>query len=202
MHFAYDYWADEFNGNQYLSPRLAQVREALGDGFTRSELVAFYKKTNVGIETKFLACMIWGHEAPAGSRRDSRGPWKVSQMFADPDVAEEAIRLGSVATDEHLVRAYKTIDRALPRCGPNFFSKHFYFLGKAQGMKEYPLIFDDRVANGLLKVAMADSSAFSMVSVGTIRKPEAYLRYLSFAFDQARVVKCAPDQIEYYLFTL
>ncbi|MNF80581.1 hypothetical protein D3C85_204290 [compost metagenome] len=201
-HFAYDYWANEFDDNLYLKSRLKLVRDALGDSFTRSELVSFYKEPKVGDETKFIACMIWGHEAPAGSRRDSRGPWKLSKMFADINIAEEAIRSVSLASEESLIRSYKAIHKALDRCGPNFFSKHFYFLGKSQGMCEYPLIFDDRVASGLLKLTLGSSSVMSMVNIGTIRKPDAYLRYLKFAFEQAHEICCEPDQIEYYLFTL
>lgn len=199
---AYDYWENEFPVGTYLSPHLATIKDALGPDFTRSELVNFYRLPGVQEETKFIAAMIWGHEAPAGSRRDSRGPWKLSKMFADSTAAQAAIRSVSLATPEEIVRSYKVLDKALDRCGPNFFTKYFYFSGKAQGMNPYPLIFDDRVASGLVKISTGDESTLGMVRVSAIRKPEAYLQYLDFARREAERIGCEIDKIEYYLFNL
>lgn len=199
---AYAHWEAEFPLGTYVSPHVAIIKEALGADFTRSEVIEFYRRSDVKEETKFIAAMVWGHEAPAGSRRDSRGPWKLSKMFSDPEVAQSAIRAISVATPEGIVSAYKLLDKTLDRCGPNFFTKHFYFTGKAQGLSPYPLIFDDRVANGLVKLALSSHESLDVVRVSAARKPEAYLHYLSFAADQAARIGSELDQIEYYLFNL
>lgn len=198
----YKYWIDEFPEGTYLAPHLACISGSLGSDFTRSELVDFYRLPDVQMETKFLAAMIWGHEAPTGSRRDSRGPWKLSKMFANSRTAQEAIRSVSVDTPEGITRAYKLLDKTLDRCGPNFFTKHFYFAGKAKGLTPYPLIFDDRVANGLVKLAMSSQSSLDLVRVSAVRKPEAYLQYLKFAEREAKRIGCEMDQIEYFLFNL
>lgn len=199
---AYSYWEAEFPEETYLARQVAIIKDALGPDFTRSDLVALYRRNDVQAETKFVAAMIWGHEAPAGSRRDSRGPWKLSKMFADSDAAKAAIRSVDVRTPEGIVKAYKLLDKTLYRCGPNFFTKHFYFAGKAQGLSSYPLIFDDRVAHGLVKIANSHQSDLSFVRVSAARKPKAYLEYLSFAAREANRVGCELDQIEYYLFNL
>lgn len=198
----YKYWEDEFPDETYLAAHLACIRESLGSDFTRSEIVDFYRRSEIKMETKFLAAMIWGHEAPADSRRDPRGPWKLSKMFADPATAQAAIRSVSVETPKEITLAYKLLDKTLDRCGPNFFTKHFYFLGKAKVLTPYPLIFDDRVANGLVKLAMSSQSSLDLVRVSAVRKPEAYLQYLNFAEREAKRIGCEMDQIEYFLFNL
>ena len=85
---------------------------------------------------------------------------------------------------------------------PNFFTKHFYFLGKAQGLTTYPVIFDNRVANGLVKVASEDPENLNMVQISAVPKPNIYIDYIQFALSEAKRIGCQPDQIEYYLFSL
>jgi hypothetical protein len=198
---AYEYWQETFPADTYLAPHIKIIKEALGNDFTRSEVVEFYKR-DVNVVTKFIAAMIWGHEAPAGSRRDSRGPWKLSMMFAKPQDAEKAIQSVSLQTKQEITQAYRRLNDELHRCGPNFFTKHFYFLGKSQGINPYPLIFDDRVAVGLIKTALSSDSAMDMVQVSALRKPTAYLKYLAFAEQESDRIGCSLDQIEYYLFNL
>ena len=199
-HLQYRYWEDEFANNKYLKGHFEVVKGSLGQSVTRSNIVDFYRKPDVPDETKFLAAMIWGHEAPAGSRRDSRGPWKVTKMFAYPLASEAAIRNVSIANRSDITSSYKELDKVLDRCGPNFFTKHFYFLGKSKGLQAYPLIFDDRVAGGLMKVSLASACCSGMVRVTAARKAEAYLQYLDYAVGQAQLIGCDLDQIEYFFF--
>lgn len=198
---SYLYWRDEFKDNSYLLSKVEQIAEAFDSGFTRDALLKFFR-SGASPETKFIAAMIWGHEAPAGSRRDSRGPWKLAKMFRDVHAAEEVIRGVRVSNSKEIVKSYKALDRTLDRCGPNFFTKYFYFLGKAQELAEYPLILDDRVARGIAKVVGAHRSVLEMIRVSAQRTPGAYLRYLRFAHNEAREIGCAADKVEYYLFTL
>jgi hypothetical protein len=198
----YLYWDDWFPAGTYVSQHLKVIKNALGDSFSRSELIDFYRKKSVNPETKFIAAMIWGHEAAAGGRRDGRGPWKLEQMFEQPTVSEAAIRAVSLNTYDEIIASYQMLNQTLNRCGPNFFTKHFYFLGKAQGLTTYPLIFDNRVANGLVKVASEDQENLNMVQISAVTKPNIYIAYLQFALSEANRIGCKPDQIEYYLFSL
>ena len=116
--------------------------------------------------------------------------------------AEEAISGVSINSQAEIAAAYRSLDNALPRCGPNFFTKHFYFLGKALGQHRYPLIFDDRVAGGLVRLSAPSESVMQIVRVSTDRSASAYLSYLRLAHAQADVIECEPDQVEYFLFTL
>jgi hypothetical protein len=113
-----------------------------------------------------------------------------------------AIRSVSLGTPQQIAAAYKLLDKTLDRCGPNFFTKHFYFLGKALRLDPYPLIFDDRVANGLIKIVLSNQASLNLVRVSTLRKSNAYLQYLAIAKEEADRINCNLDQIEYYLFNL
>ena len=97
--------------------------------------------------------------------------------------------------------AYKNIDKGIKRCGPSFFTKHFYFLGKSNSVNHYPVIFDNRVANGMVKISCSDSQCLDIVTVNAKTKAKSYLAYLKMVHEQADLVGCEPDQIEYYLFT-
>ena len=193
--WSYKHWEKEFPHGTHIFPHIEQIAAVLGKSFTRSEIISFYQQDDILPETKFVAAMIWGHEAPAGSKRDPRGPWKISEMFSDVMQATDAIRGVSVEDREGIVSSYKSLNKALNQCGPNFFTKHFYFLGKSLGIERYPLIFDDRVAAGLIKLSLSDASTLEIVKVITERNPKAYLRYLSFTWECADRIHCEPDQI-------
>jgi hypothetical protein len=194
----YKYWKDAFKGDAPVLQRLAKIEKTMGKTFGRLELVDFYKSA-AEIKTKFLAAMIWGHEAPAGGRRDARGPWKVEQMFKslENSTVLDDVR---VANNEEITTAYSNLDNAINKCGPSFITKHLYFLGKSMNTTSYPLIFDNRVSVGLVKISMNNPSCLNLVTIQAKRKAHAYVAYLRFAKEQANSIGCELDQIEYFLF--
>lgn len=197
---SYPHWEQHLVADSVMMARLAVIRDKVGNSVTRQEIVNFYADTSVPIEAKFMLAMIWGHEATEGGRRDGRGPWKLMQMFKDRVMTDDLIRRVNLSTDESLMASYQTLDANVERCGPNFFTKHFYFLGKALAMTNYPLIFDDRVANGLIERMLPDASLLSLVRVSTMRRPAAYIEFLHLAHKIARVAQAKPDQVELFLF--
>jgi hypothetical protein len=201
----YGPWNAMFPAGTFLNLPLDTVQAHLGDNFNREDVVNFYANTQVDNVTKFLATMIWGYAAPANGQAAGYGPYRVSQMFIDPDASSAAINGVNVHNNEGIMESYTSLDQTLHKCGPNFFSKHFYFLGKSLGINRYPLIFDDRVAAGLVKVLVPPNQlgpAFNMVNIAAKRKPVAYIAYLEYVWNEARLIGCNPDQIEHYLFTL
>lgn len=201
----YDPWQRKFPQGNYLYRHLNIVMNSLGATFNRAALINFYQNKDIDMVTKFLAAMIWGYEAPAGGQPARYGPWRVSKMLNNPIASANAINAVSLADNEQIESSYRLLDAALPMCGPNFFTKHFYFLGKSSGMNQYPIIFDDRVAAGLVKVEVPPlirGTLFDMVRVSAVRKPAEYINYLTYAQTQAALIHCDLDQIEYYLFTL
>jgi hypothetical protein len=147
--------------------------------------------------------MMWGYEAPEGGRRAGYGAHRLSQMFADPPVAIDA--LGQVSLDEErdIKRSYTLLDGTLKKCGPNFFTKHFYFLDKSRNADSVRLlIFDDRVATGLVRIHNPDADCLDLVRIAALRKADAYIRFINYIKEQSKAIRCKPDQLEYYLFHL
>jgi hypothetical protein len=201
----YDPWQNQFPQGNYLFSHLNVVINSLGEIFNRAALINFYQNKDIDMVTKFLAAMIWGYAAPAGGQPAGYGPWRVSKMFADPQNSAQAIDAVNIANDNEIIQSYQLLDDALDRCGPNFFSKHFYFLGKSLGMYNYPLIFDDRVANGLVKIyvpADARGPLWDMVRISAVRDSSSYINYLHYVWNESENIQCEPDQIEHYLFNL
>ena len=192
-------WMDQFVGDEIVRRKIQVIETKLKSRFGRSEVLELYR-AEADAETRFLAAMIWGHEAPANSKRDSRGPWKVEKMVNSLKDAPGLLDSLKVDSHDNIRTAYESLKKAVDRCGPNFFSKHLYFLGKATGVKSYPLIFDDRVALGVARLAINDPSCTNLVTIHAKAKSHAYLAYLDLAHQQAERIKCQPDQIEYFLF--
>jgi hypothetical protein len=67
-------------------------------------------------------------------------------------------------------------------------------------MPNYPLIFDDRVANGLVKLMQPTVELFSMIHVSTLRQATAYTKFLRLAHQIAQDAQAQPDQVELFLF--
>jgi hypothetical protein len=194
-------WNTRFRSKTTVGRGLKQIRDAIGTEFGRDDIVTFYRKPSVEIETKFLAAMVWGHEASAVDRPDSRGPWKVQEMFKNRSATTRLLERVSVRNEPSLQEAYRFSDE-IPRCGQSFYTKHLYFLGKAQNAARFPLIFDNRVANGIARLSTRESEAFKMISIAASRNWDAYAAYLRFAHAEAEKIRCQPDQVEYCLFKL
>jgi hypothetical protein len=200
----YGDWEEHFGRTQntFLQNQIAIIRNSLGSPVTRETLTAFYRDAGTARETHFIAAMIWGYAAPAGSKPAGYGPYRLCKMFSNPIAAAGAINAVAIGTDADIGASYALLNRTLELCGPNFFTKHFYFLGKSLFREENRLlIFDDRVARGIVRLTSSNPASLNMVRVGAIRTPRAYIRYLDYAYTQATAIGCATDQVEYYLFT-
>ncbi len=163
-------------------------------------MVRLYQSEKLDALDKFLASMIWGHESGEGGRRDGRGPWKVRQMISDETDARQVLASLDVSSRSAIAASYSALTGAFKRCGPNFFTKHMYFVGKALALKHYPVIFDNRVASGICQVAGLKGQAARMISVSTSRSLAGYMTYLDFVHRESDRLGCQPDQIELFLF--
>jgi hypothetical protein len=203
--FEYPLWEKAFIGaaQEYLREQCKIIRTALGREVKRKQLVELYRDTNIDLGTKFIAAMMWGYEAPAGGRRAGYGAHRLCEMFTDRVAAIAAIKDVAIGDSAAIKRSYNRLDQALKKCGPNFFTKHFYFLGKSIDPEHFrPIIFDDRVAAGLVKIQVTNAGCLDLVRVSTLRSPEAYIAYINYVSGEANSIGCKPDQVEYYLFSL
>ena len=194
-------WEKAFKDSEELQERLRTVRNELGEKFGRDDIVRFYKSKEIELDTKFLSAMIWGYEAPAGSRRDHRGPSRVKIMM-ESKARKDVLSNVEISNDTAIHKSFREMDKNINKCGSSFLTKHLYFLGKAIKGKEYPLIFDDRVALGSVKYSLGSETCLNFVSVHALRKGKAYIKYLEYAREQAKLIRCELDHIEYFLFVI
>lgn len=194
----YKPWYKQFEKNKEVTCRIKTIEKAFGHKMTRKSIITFLSK-NADAISNFLAVMMWGHESDLNGRRDARGPWKVAQMTSDLaslgpllDQTKERIKNGDV---KEAYRCFK-----VARCGPNFFSKYFYFIGKSLNIARYPLIFDNRVAAGLVRITVSDGDLLDLVTIQSTRNVNAYLKYVNTLHKWAAELQCEADQIELFLF--
>ncbi len=97
----------------------------------------------------FLASMIWGFAGDCETTDAGYGPWRAAQMMTSKDFDETLKKTSDLIRSGKIGEAYDKFDSAgIKWCGPAFFTKYFYFLGRAVGT-DYPLILDRRVAQAL-----------------------------------------------------
>ncbi len=136
------------------------------------------------------AIAFWG--APPG-QSTSRAVKPLSSETASSRLPEAI----TVLRGEGPASAYKALSRHqrlwVPGLGPSYFTKLMYFSGYgAKPHMSQPLIMDDNVIAGLLKVTGQRWEA----------SPEHYIRYIDLAKDWAYEFDTDPDVIERRLFDI
>ncbi len=151
---------------------------------------ARYSGQTVDLQRLFIGTMIWGYGT------GGRGPWRTAQMIGTPGYSQLLKSTFERVIRGDLEEVYRQFN--LKWCGPAYFTKFFYFIGKGWGMQKYPLILDSRV-----------KGAFSLIgeNVGIFSNykdwfPEGYPRYVKAMHSWAAELNCHADQIEYFLFKL
>lgn len=194
----YKPWYEQFEKNKEVTCRIKTIEKVFKHKMTRKSIINFFRK-NADAINNFLAVMMWGHESDANGRRDGRGPWKVAKMTSNLaslgsllDQTNKRIKNGDVK------EAYRHFKVAW--CGANFFTKYFYFKGKSLNIARYPLIFDNRVAAGLVRINVSDGDILDLVTIQATRNVYAYIEYVSTLHKWAAELQCEADQIELFLF--
>ena len=146
--------------------------------------------------------MMWGYSSDGIGRPDNRGPSRVQEMTADiTKLSKILTQTKKLIREGHLENAYQYFrSKKVPKCGPSFFSKYFYFVGRSLEVYNYPLIFDKRVASGLVNISVLNDSLLEFVSVQTITRADTYVKYVNLLHNWAKSMECEADQIEFFLF--
>jgi len=175
---------------------------------SREQIIDFIKQPDSDPLQIFILVMIWGH-----GEKENRGPWKVGQMLDKPKdaksilensfkaIKEEKTNEGEIK-EEKIKKAHIAF-KEMKRCRVNFFSKFLYFVGKANNVKNYPLIFDARVAENLIKLHMKeiDPEVAELVTYQPQQDADSYAKYCKLMHKIAADNKIEADQLEYYLFS-
>lgn len=149
---------------------------------------------------RLLLVMMWGFGAPDGSTAPGYGAFRVKKMFSN---YAETVRQVEVCelhiANEDYKEAYG-ISKNISYLGPNFFTKYLYFYSKSIDKDGCLLIYDDRVAEGLVELFQKNKIAEGLVKISTSTKFDDYQKYVNTLHAWAETIDCEADQIEYFLF--
>lgn len=200
LYYNENHWMSFDYNNKEITNSIKFITENYKNGITRNEIIEYFKKENSQLLIGFLMTMIWGHGYSEHGRADNRGPWKVNKMFAEFDNAISILEnsknhlLKNDLISTHL--AFKNMER----CRVNFFSKYLYFLGRALEMKNYPLIFDARVAKSIGQLNMINCNLFEILDVQPKQDSVSYKNYVNEIHKLADEINVQAENIEYFLF--
>ena len=99
----------------------------------------------------FLMTMIWGYDSPG------YGPMRVNKLVEENNITLIDLGMKDLKNCD-FEKAYKDFKK-IHGLSISFISKILYFAGKAQKLKDYPLIFDIRVAKALVSLSSKGQQA-------------------------------------------
>jgi len=154
-----------------------------------------------------LACMIWGY---GGDREARYGPSRTAQMMTSEGFNVVLKETSDLIRSGKISEAYDRFDSGkIMQCGPAFFTKYFYFLGRGVGHDSYPLILDRRVAKALGQL-LGNENLTRFVSLNRRtdqilidrgrEQRDKYLHYLGLMWKWAKQLGCKSDDIECFLY--
>ena len=200
LNFNPAHWLNYSYANQQITDEIESIVNCYVQDISRSDIIEFVHSNPKELLRAFLMTMIWGHGSAPGGRVDNRGPWKVNEMTADLSRCIQTLEeVSAYIKDQQLEKAFHSF-KWMPRIRVNFFSKFFYFLGRAKEVYHYPLIFDQRVAIAISKKNSLEEfpNRFLVVSPG--QGCEDYINYVDYIHLKAKELGVPAENLEYYLF--
>ena len=211
IHYAVDNWNSYFAGDTAFNNLSIRYpgKISRSDIFTMSNKLRSLYSWN-GLREFFISIMLWGFGTTG------YGAYRTDKMVRDRNFQNTIEMAYTNINCGNILQAYNSF--SLERCGPAFFTKYFYFVGKGSCNLPMPLILDSVVARNLEERCGLNISRYAKVSrypdnpknarkgiVGKISKVNhyamGYINYLNDMEAWARLLEVAPDQIELFLFS-
>jgi len=152
----------------------------------------YFEKKNENCFIPFLLAMIWGYG------KSGFGPHRTNKYFVSENNRSHIKKAMELLSSKAVYEAYAEL-LLINGLNVSFASKITYFAGRALDLHEYPLIFDNRVANSLVSIFIGNEIS-NLVSVNPKTDLESYKRYNSLIHKWAREINVEADNIELYLF--
>jgi len=195
-----NHWIEFDFKNEEVNKSIIFITEKYSEGITRNDIIDYFKNENCSLLIGFLMTMIWGHGNSEQGRADNRGPWKVNKMLSKFDESIFILENSkSYLLKNDLISAHLAFGN-MERCRVNFFSKYLYFLGRALKLKNYPLIFDARVAKSIGKLNMSNNDLYEILDIQPKQDAVSYRNYVYAIHKLADEMKVEAENIEYFLF--
>ena len=169
------------------------------DSITRGDLFAMAREADAAerLQVLFVASMVWGYGEVG------YGAWRSRAALEAPQLGEQLEMLAAKLLSGDLVGACRAV--SIPRVGPAFYTKFFYFLCRGR-VQRFPLILDTVLMNAFEQLLGLDVGDYAKVTrkhgrvTSILAWPEGYQRYVEQMHDWADALDCTADQIELFLF--
>jgi len=200
-------WRSFFQDDPVLSNYLNEVMKECPESITRQQVQTYAYKlltgTIVNPKNLFIACMLWGYGP------DPNGPKNTKLALNDSKIDNVLHRSVGLLLCSKIKEAYEKFN--IKGCGPAYFTKFFYFVGKVHNLKPLPLISDSHVANYLEYLSetkrISDLNFFQVINskkqgkISRISKyTSGYIDYIQTLDKWADDIGCPADNIEYFLY--
>lgn len=188
--FVLSNWSGLTSDQQFL------VHDYIDKEITRQDIIDSFKKyyfDSSDFQRPFLLCMIRGF---AGI---GYGNFRVKKYFEEEGIDKIKTTL-KIIHDNQQEAAYNLLS-SINMLGVSYISKIMYFAERSFKSENYSLIFDQRVANSLVKLSLPEelSKSLDVFPSGKYINYKSYCNYINKLSDE---IKVPAENIEYYLFNL
>lgn len=205
----YDYkkWSDWLKQVKYsLQNELSEVDSKFNGKISRDDLVKYAESLNNDKTVKhsiqfFLACMMWGYGGDLDKKNsDFRGPYRVKQILNSSEEVKENIHEAFCSiSNGNIEIAFRKLSK-IKGLSISFLSKFLYFASRGCKIEKYALIFDVRVAKGIIQLISNRNDLVNIVSITPSIEYEGFKKYLDFAHELGKRYECEAENIELFLF--
>ncbi len=200
-------WLSSFKDDPVLLVRLSEVMKECPESITRQQVQDYAHKLLLGTvdanKNLFIACMLWGYGP------DPNGPKNTKLALNASKINDVLLHSVEFLQFNKVMEAYEEFN--LKGCGPAYFTKFFYFVGKVYNLKPLPLISDSHVASYLEYLGETERISglnfFKVMSRGKQGKisrigkhTSGYIDYINTLNVWADGIGCPADNIEYFLY--
>ena len=192
--------------NYSLENELKEVHLTFNGQISRANLIKYAENLNNDKSAKhsiqfFLACMMWGYGGDLDKKNsDFRGPYRVKQILNSSEEVKENIHEAFCSiSNGNIEIAFKKLSK-IKGLSISFLSKFLYFASRGCKIEKYALIFDVRVAKGIIQLISSRKDLVNIVSITPSIEYEHFDEYLNFAHELGKRYECEAENIELFLF--
>ena len=200
-------WRDFFQSNPTAYAALSFIEQNYGGSIHRPQCLNLAKQA-VSLSQQdlfrfYLAVMIWGWG------NQGRGKHFTRLSMNDSGIQAKLVNMIALLKNNDVDAAYNEFK--LAGCGPAYFTKLFYFLGKVFNLRPLPVILDANVARTLEYIDASEGSNYlaDFVRIGRNENGEiscvnrfapGYLKFIEAMDGWATTLGCTADQIECFMY--
>lgn len=178
----------------------AILRDFENNEISRQDIINAYKEyfgnnKNRNVLKPFLLTMVWGY-AGAGY-----GAYRTKTILSKSDSIvkiKNTLNLINKRNDNYVESAFNEL-KSINGLSVSFISKILYFATRAVVDENFALIFDNRVAQALIKL-VTPSEIYSLVTVQRSENVKVYCHYIQLMHATAQENNVEADQIEMFLY--